>query len=114
MSANDVANWVRLCELDDIPVLGSRVVERAEGNLAVFRTSQDQVFALLDRCPHKRGPLSQGIVHGETVTCPLHGWQVGLADGQAKAPDRGCTPRFPVRVEQGVVYLDLAGTREDS
>lgn len=107
MAVHAVNNWVRLCEVDDIPILGSRVVERAEGNLAVFRTAQNSIFALLDRCPHRQGPLSQGIVHGETVTCPLHGWQIGLEDGQAKAPDEGCARRYPVRVERGIVYLDL-------
>lgn len=107
MNAHDAHPWIRLCRVDDIPRLGSRVVERAEGNLAVFRTTQDKVFALLDRCPHKAGPLSQGIVHGESVTCPLHGWQLGLEDGRARAPDEGCARRFPVRVDEGVVYLSL-------
>ncbi len=102
------APWIRLCEVDEIPRLGSRVVERPSGNLAVFRTAQDKVFAVQDSCPHKNGPLSQGIVHGESVTCPLHGWQIGLEDGQAKAPDEGCVRRFPVRVHEGIVYLDLS------
>jgi len=106
-SADHARPWLRLCRVDDIPLLGSRVVERESGNLAVFRTAQDKVFALLDRCPHQAGPLSQGIVHGESVTCPLHGWQMSLADGRAKAPDDGCARRFPVRVDEGVVYLDL-------
>jgi nitrite reductase (NADH) small subunit len=100
--------WVLLCQIDDIPLLGSRVVERPAGNLAVFRTAGDTVFALLDRCPHKGGPLSQGIVHGETVTCPLHSWQIDLSTGEAKAPDVGCARRFPVKVEDGAVFLGLA------
>jgi nitrite reductase (NADH) small subunit len=108
MNAVHVRPWIRLCLVDDIPRLGSRVVERAAGNLAVFRTAQDNVFALLDSCPHKGGPLSQGIVHGESVTCPLHSWQISLADGQAKAPDVGCAQRFPVRVDDGAVYIDLS------
>ncbi len=108
MTSNDTPHWIRLCALEDIPRLGSRVVEREDGNLAVFRSAQDRVFALLDRCPHKGGPLSQGMVHGEAVTCPLHSWQIGLDDGQAKAPDQGCARRFPVRVNKGMVYLDLA------
>jgi len=79
--------------LEDIPALGSRRVERASGlDVAVFRNSQDEVFALLDRCPHKGGPLSQGIVFGTSVACPLHNWTIGLCDGQASAPDEGCTP----------------------
>jgi nitrite reductase (NADH) small subunit len=105
MKINDP--WVHLCLVDDIPPLGSRLVERDTGNIAVFRTADDRVFALLDRCPHKAGPLSQGIVHGETVTCPLHSWQIDLQSGEAKAPDIGCARRFPVKVEDGNVYLAL-------
>ncbi|MFZ2737578.1 MAG: nitrite reductase small subunit NirD [Burkholderiaceae bacterium] len=99
--------WKTICRIDDIPVLGSRRVARAQGmDVAVFRNDQDQIFALLDRCPHKGGPLSQGIVFGTSVACPLHNWTIGLADGCAKAPDVGCTISFAVKVEAGVVHLD--------
>jgi nitrite reductase (NADH) small subunit len=92
--------------MDDIPVLGARRVQRAQGpEVAIFRTAQDQVFALLDRCPHKGGPLSQGIVYGDSVACPLHNWQIKLSDGSAHAPDEGCTTRFAVQVVDGVVFL---------
>ena len=110
MKARDAMNdWKLICRVDDIPVLGSRRVERARGmDVAVFRNDAGEVFALLDRCPHKGGPLSQGIVFGSRVACPLHHWTIGLADGQAQAPDEGCTPRFSVKVEAGAVYLDAA------
>jgi nitrite reductase (NADH) small subunit len=99
--------WVSICHIDDIPVLGSRRVERSQGAaVALFRTGTDAVFALLDRCPHKGGPLSQGIVFGERVACPLHNWSIGLCDGVAAAPDEGCTPRFAVQVVGGQVHLD--------
>ena len=100
-----------LCALTDIPVLGARVIERPhhpDGNVAVFRTADDRVFAVLDRCPHKGGPLSQGIVFGHSVACPLHNWTIELADGCARAPDVGCALTFAVMVEAGEVYLDLA------
>lgn len=104
MTARD---WQVICRVEDIPVLGARRVARARGmDVAVFRNREDQVFALLDRCPHKGGPLSQGIVFGTSVACPLHNWTIGLADGCAKAPDAGCTPRFACRVEDGQVLLD--------
>lgn len=100
-------DWKKICLVTDIPVLGSRRVTRPVGvEVAVFRNSEDKVFALLDRCPHKGGPLSQGIVHGESVACPLHNWNISLGDGCAKAPDEGCTPKFAVKVESGAVYLD--------
>jgi nitrite reductase (NADH) small subunit len=99
-------DWNKICRVDDIPVLGARRVRRAAGaDVAVFRTADDRVFALLDRCPHKGGPLSQGIVFGEHVACPLHNWAISLVDGEARAPDIGCATRFAVRVEAGVVSL---------
>ena len=98
--------WKTVCRVEDIPVLGARRVARDQGlDVAVFRNHQDDVFALLDRCPHKGGPLSQGIVFGTSVACPLHNWSIDLADGQAAAPDTGCTPRFAVKVDAGIVYL---------
>jgi nitrite reductase (NADH) small subunit len=75
-------------------------------DVAVFRTADDRVFAVLDRCPHKGGPLSQGIVFGDAVACPLHNWTIGLADGCARAPDVGCTQKFSVNLEDGQVSLD--------
>ncbi|MBL0718318.1 nitrite reductase small subunit NirD [Piscinibacter sp. Jin2] len=105
-------DWKPLCRVEDIPKLGARRVRRAAGaELAVFRTADDRVFALLDRCPHKGGPLSQGIVFGERVACPLHNWTIGLADGCAQAPDEGRTPTFAVKVEAGQVFLDAAELR---
>jgi len=102
-----MGNWVKIAGLEDIPRLGSRVVKRGDEDIAVFRTADDKVFALHDKCPHKGGPLSQGIVHGENVTCPLHGWNIGLADGKAVAPDEGHTTCIEVKVEGGTVLLKL-------
>ena len=103
----NMGDWTLICRVDDIPVLGSRRVARPRGmDVAVFRNDADQVFALLDRCPHKGGPLSQGIVFGTNVACPLHNWTIGLHDGCAKQPDEGCTQKFSVKVEDGSVYLN--------
>ena len=102
-----MSDWKVICRVEDIPVLGARRIARPVGiEVAVFRTSKDEVFALLDRCPHKGGPLSQGIVFGNSVACPLHNWAIGLDDGCAKSPDEGCTPKFSVKVLGGVVMLD--------
>jgi nitrite reductase (NADH) small subunit len=101
-----MSNWKLICKLDDIPQLGSRVVRPAMGgDIAIFRNADDEVFALHDKCPHKGGPLSQGMVHGKRVTCPLHGWNIGLDDGQAVAPDVGSCGKFEVKVEGGEVFL---------
>ena len=104
MHMND---WIDVGGVDDVPVRGSRIVRAPEGDIAIFKAADGAVFALRDKCPHKGGPLSQGIVHGRSVTCPLHNWNIGLDDGQAVAPDHGCARSFPVRLEAGEVFLDL-------
>ena len=103
-----MSDWKKICALGDVPVLGARVVDSAtHGRIAVFRSTTDEVFAVLDKCPHKAGPLSQGIVHGDTVTCPLHSWKIQLRDGQVVPPDVGCVKHFATRVDNGEVFLAL-------
>ena len=104
----DMGNWIKVGALDDIPPLGARVVKSMHGDIAVFRNADDEIFALRDKCPHKGGPLSQGIVFGRKVACPMHGWNICLDDGNAAAPDEGCARSYPVKIEGGVVYLSLA------
>lgn len=100
--------FIDIGELSEIPRLGARTVKTAAGDIAVFRTAADDVFALRDQCPHKHGPLSQGIVHGNAVTCPLHNWVISLQSGAATGLDKGCTPRYAVKVEHGRVLLAAA------
>ncbi|RDH84394.1 MAG: nitrite reductase (NAD(P)H) small subunit [endosymbiont of Seepiophila jonesi] len=102
-----MSEWIEVVELTQIPVLGSRVIKTQEMDIAVFRGSDDQVYAIRDACPHKNGPLSQGIMHGTSVTCPLHNWKIDLNSGEALGPDEGCANVFPARVEDGQVYLQL-------
>ena len=104
----DESGWIEVGNVEDIPQLGARVVRTADGDIAVFRSAEDEIFALRDKCPHKGGPLSQGIVHGNRVACPLHDWKIHLDSGEAVAPDEGCAARFPVKVEAGVIQLSLA------
>lgn len=102
-----MGEWKSICMLEDIPRLGSRVVRATGGDIAVFRTSANAVFALRDQCPHKGGPLSQGIVAGKVVTCPMHSWKIDLATGEAVAPDKGCARTIEAKVEAGRVLLGL-------
>jgi nitrite reductase (NADH) small subunit len=101
------SDWIEVGALTDIPKQGARVVRTPDGDIAVFRTLDDDVFALRDRCPHKGGQLSQGIVYGNKVACPLHDWKISLDTGLAVAPDEGCAARFPVRKEGSKVFLSL-------
>ena len=100
--------WVDVGTIDDVPPLGARRVETPGGEIAIFRTAKDDIFALDNRCPHKGGPLSEGIVHGESVTCPLHNLVLSLIDGTADDPSEGCAKSHPVRVEGGRLLLGLA------
>jgi nitrite reductase (NADH) small subunit len=104
-------DWIEIGSVDDIPKQGARVIRTAQGDIAVFRTATDEIFALRDRCPHKGGPLSQGIVSGKTVTCPLHNWNIALDTGEAVAPDEGCAGHFPIRVVDGRISLLLSTER---
>ncbi len=98
--------WVDVGALAGIPVRGARVVKTTSGCVAVFRTSENEVHALEDRCPHKGGPLSQGIVHGTSVTCPLHNWVISLTTGEAQGADKGAVKTIPVRIESGRLLID--------
>lgn len=101
------SGWIEIGKVEDIPPLGARVVRTLGGDIAVFRNAEDEVFALRDKCPHKDGPLSQGIVSGRRVACPLHDWKIHLDSGLAVAPDEGCAASYPVKVDNGVITLSL-------
>jgi nitrite reductase (NADH) small subunit len=100
-----MSEWIDVGAVADVPVLGSRVVHAPCGNIAVFKAADGTLFALRDRCPHKGGPLSQGIVHGHAVTCPLHNWVISLETGEAQGADHGCTHTIPLRVEGTRILL---------
>ena len=92
-------NWIDIGTINDIPQRGARCVATPHGRIGIFRTADDKVFAIDDRCPHKGGPLSQGIVHGASVTCPLHNWVISLETGRAQGADDGAVKVFPLKVE---------------
>lgn len=101
-----MSTWIDIGALEDIPVRGARVIRTRLGCVAVFRTAEDEVFALDDRCPHKGGPLSEGIVHGKSVTCPLHNWVFSFETGEAQGADEGRVATYQTRVEDGRILID--------
>lgn len=102
-----MSQWIEVGVIQDIPSQGARVVKTERGDIAVFRTHNNEVFALQDECPHKKGALSQGIIHGKRVTCPLHNWVIDLQSGVACGDDVGCTPAYAVKLEGDRVWLSL-------
>jgi nitrite reductase (NADH) small subunit len=107
----DPLAWIDVGAVTDVPLRGARRLPTPKGDVAVFRTGDNQLYALLDRCPHKAGPLSQGIVHGRAVTCPLHAWTIDLATGQPLGADagKGCTPVVPLEIRDGRILLGPVG-----
>ena len=98
--------WLDIGPVEQLPVLGARTLPvRGGPEIAIFRTANGGVHALVNQCPHKQGPLSEGIVHDTTVTCPLHNWRISLLTGEALGEDKGCTPVIPVRLENGRIYI---------
>jgi nitrite reductase (NADH) small subunit len=100
-----MTDWIEIGTIDAIPRRGSRCVNTPAGRIAVFRTQDDQIFAIENRCPHKHGPLSEGIVHGASVTCPLHNWVFDLATGQAQGADEGQVRTYPIDIVEGRIFM---------
>ena len=98
-------DWVEIGRVEAIPRRGARCVNTPGGKIAVFRTAEDQIFAIEDRCPHKGGPLSQGIVHAAQVTCPLHNWVISLETGKAQGADEGSVRTIPLEVIDGRIFM---------
>ena len=103
-----MTSWIEVGSFSDVPKRGSRLISTLQGDIAIFKTADDRIFALWDKCPHKGGPLSQGIVHGNSVTCPLHNWVIGLESGLVKGPDQGCARKIKCNVENGLVLIEAA------
>ena len=97
--------WIEIGNVSDIPRRGARCVKTPHGKIAVFRTVEERIFAIKDHCPHMGGPLSQGIVHDASVTCPLHNWVISLETGEAQGADEGSVKTIPVRVEDGRILI---------
>jgi len=104
--------WALIGSISDIPRRGARCIETPQGKIAVFRTAEDRVFAIEDHCPHKGGPLSQGIVHGAAVTCPLHNWVISLETGKALGADEGAVRTLPIKVENDMLFVALAAVTD--
>lgn len=102
-----MTRWVKVAPLNEIPTLGARVVRSKGVEVGVFRLEDERIFAINNRCPHKGGPLSEGIVYGDKIACPMHSWKISLLNGKADEPDVGQTACFNTKVEDGIVYLEL-------
>jgi len=108
MSDSKANNWIEVCKLDEIPPSQARTVQAGDNMIAVFRLTDDRVKAVENRCPHKQGPLAEGIISGDDILCPLHNWRISLDSGEVAAPDEGCVKTYPVKVEDGQVFLSIS------
>jgi nitrite reductase (NADH) small subunit len=106
--------WIDVGSVDQVPMRGSRLVATPSGNIAVFKMQNGRILALWDRCPHRGGPLSQGIVHGDSVTCPLHNWVIGLETGEVRGPDQGCARKVQIKIEDARILIDAGSLRANA
>ena len=104
---SNIKKWYRITEIENIPFMGSRKVEISEIEIAIFKTRDGSIFAINNVCPHKKGKLSEGLVHDKQVTCPLHNWEIDLTTGEALGNDSGCTGVYETKIEDGIVYLNI-------
>jgi len=102
-----MTNWIEVCKLDEIPPSQARTVKVGDTTIAVFRLTDNRVKAVENRCPHKQGPLAEGIISGDNILCPLHNWRISLDSGEVAEPDKGCVKTYPVKVENGQVLLSI-------
>ena len=101
-------SWIDIGHIDEVPLRGARLLKTPMGCIAVFRTAEAEVFAASNSCPHKGGPLSEGIVHGQSVTCPLHNWVFDLNTGEAQGADDGRIETYPLRLEGARILIDVS------
>jgi nitrite reductase (NADH) small subunit len=109
-----MTQWIDVGAVEDVPLRGSRVISTPNGDIALFKTAAGRIFALWDKCPHKGGPLSQGIVHDDSVTCPLHNWVIGLETGEVKGPDQGCARKVSVMIDAGRIHIDNTAVQKSA
>lgn len=107
-------SWIDIGHIEEVPLRGSRLVKTHIGCVAIFRTAESEVFAATNNCPHKGGPLSEGIIHGQSVTCPLHNWVFDLTTGHAQGADEGQITTYPVRIENERILLDSCAVSRQS
>ena len=102
-----MSKWYKITAIENIPFMGSRKVEIGEIEIAIFKTRDGSLFAVNNVCPHKKGKLSEGLVHEKQVTCPLHNWEIDLQTGLALGNDSGCTSIYETKIEDGILFLSL-------
>ena len=102
-----MAKWIKITEVEKIPAMGSRVVQYGDIEIAIFKTRDNSIFAINNKCPHKQGKLSEGLVHEHIVTCPMHNWDIDLKKGTALGNDSGCTNVYESKIESNIIYLNI-------
>jgi len=102
-----MARWVRLCGLAEAPKNGEAMEADAEGVEICLARVNGELAALDNWCPHRRGPLGQGWVDGESVVCPWHSWTFNVKTGVAEHPVHDRVAVFPVRVDGPDVLIEI-------
>lgn len=109
----EAVEFTTVCALDDLPIGLGRPFVIGSHRVAIFRTRTGKVFAVADRCPHKGGPLSDGMLAGEQVVCPMHAFRFD-ASGNCDQPSVCPVQTYPVEVIEHVVRVGVSGERHSS
>lgn len=96
---------IKIMSAADLPVQIGKEVRIKDTFIALFRLANGDIRAVENRCPHKNGPLAEGIVSGEFVFCPLHDWKISLQTGEVQKPDDGCIQTYEVQIIDGDIYI---------
>lgn len=99
--------WIAALNINEIPSMGSRILYYKNDEIAIFKTKDGNVHAISNICPHKKGKLSEGLVHENMVTCPLHNWDIDLKTGIAKGEDCDCTTTYEIMIKEELIYIKL-------
>ena len=105
---SEMRKWIRTARCEDIPLREGRSVKLGAREVAIFNLG-DRFLAVANHCPHRNGPLAEGIVSGQSVVCPLHAWKVDLETGRVERPadSLACLEKFRVRVQDDVVLVEV-------
>ncbi|MFW7381538.1 MAG: nitrite reductase small subunit NirD [Oligoflexus sp.] len=107
MKREDKKNWYLIGTIHDIPRQGAQLLQFGDRQLGIFRTYQDEFYAINAQCPHAGGPLTEGLIHGHYVSCPLHDWTINLKTGICQAPDEGQVSCYPLLIDGEDIWIAL-------
>jgi len=101
-----MAEFREICKESEIPPGTGKAFTIGRDEIGIFNLN-GRFYAIDNLCPHEGGPLAEGQVEGEIVTCPLHGWRLKITTGESLELPGVCISVFEVKVENGKVFVKV-------